>query len=163
MMIMTEQQLPLFGKPEPAKQERSPSPPGGAQAPSPSSHSPGQLTHSPAQSYRTRHDQRLAELNLRYGATHTYRHMGRLYARGDFTHCAAEDITHNIQVLGQRLAEQPRLTHMGKAYDSDTYQGSQPLDWARTTREIRELYREKLFEIDVHGNVIGEAHDAKKD
>jgi hypothetical protein len=102
-------------------------------------------------------DDKLKEMNLRYGAAYVYRDQGKFYAWGDFTHCPREDIEHNIQVLTQMLIENPTLTYIGKSYQADIYCHKDKVDWARELRQIRKVYGEKLFKVTQQGKITSEA------
>ncbi len=73
------------------------------------------------------HNTRLAQLDLRYGATSVYRdRKGTYWATGDYAH-NGESIDHNVKRMVE-IMKTERLTYMGKAYDSDIYKSKQRID-----------------------------------
>ncbi len=77
-------------------------------------------TDRPTPNTTEAHKTRLADMNLKYGSTSVYRdRKGTYWATGDFAH-SGKDIDHNIKSM-VAIMRAEGLTHMGKAYDSDTY------------------------------------------
>jgi hypothetical protein len=69
------------------------------------------------------HNARLAQLDLRYGATHIYKDSkGTYWATGDYAHNNG-NIEHNIKRMVE-IMQAEGLTYMGKAYDSDIYKST---------------------------------------
>jgi DNA primase len=95
----------------------------------------------------------LDELGLRPGCAYVYRVNGSLYAWGDFTHCPAEDVAHNIRVLAGQLRRQPSLWGIGKSYQADIYRLDKAGDWDRIQREVRDIYRERLLLVGADGSL----------
>lgn len=73
------------------------------------------------------HNARLAQLDLKYGATHVYRdRKGTYWATGDYAHNNG-NIEHNIKRM-VKIMQAEGLTYMGKAYNSDIYKSKQRID-----------------------------------
>ncbi|MBI4313128.1 MAG: hypothetical protein HY681_15335 [Chloroflexi bacterium] len=87
--------------------------------------------------------EQLDALGLKPGSAYVYHVNGKLYAWGDFTHCPAEDIAHNIRSLAGWLRKEPRLWGIGKAYDAEVYRMEKAGDWDHVRRQVRAVYKER--------------------
>lgn len=103
-------------------------------------------------------EQRLAELDLKYGATHVYRIGRLLYAHGDFAHSPAEDIEYNMRRLVTMLKQHPGANQLSKDFDCGLYFESSRLNLEKITETARQ-YRATVYALNSDGEIIGEAAD----
>lgn len=103
----------------------------------------GPTSASGAANARGRWREQLDALGLKPGCAYVYRVGGRLYAWGDFTHCPAEEVAHNIHTLAEWLRKEPRRWGIGKSYDAEVHRMEKAPDWERVRREVTELYKEQ--------------------
>ena len=94
-------------------------------------------------------EQKLKDMNLKWGSTYVYRIGEKYFAWGDIQHCPQEDILHNIQILkGMLDLEKNKINYIGKSYDINIYKG-------KITEKNFEQEKEKLDEMfEISGNEI---------
>ncbi len=104
--------------------------------------------------------EKLAVLDLRFGAVHVVRHEGKLYAWGDLGHCPQEDIAHNMKRLVALMRERRWPGIWKDAYEGVGQADAKEAGFRKFMREAFSIYRETVWLLDEQGDPVDVAQEA---